>query len=65
MAKNSLPSIHALDKPENLQDLLKEDRGDDCLSCKVVGESTPLVPSRLLSPRTTCLSHKIKAAARS
>jgi hypothetical protein len=38
MAKDSLPSIHALDKPENLQDLLKEDRGDDCLSCKIVGK---------------------------
>lgn len=38
MAKDSLPPIHSLDKPEKLQDLLKEDRGDDCLPCKIVGE---------------------------
>jgi hypothetical protein len=39
MAKDSLPSLHSLEKPENLQALLKEDRGDDCLPCKIVGES--------------------------
>ena len=44
MAKDSTPSIHSLDRPEKLQDLLKEDRGDDCLSCKIVGESIPFVP---------------------
>ena len=33
-----IPSLQSLDKPENLQDLLKEDRGDDCLPCRVVGE---------------------------
>ncbi|KAK4042602.1 hypothetical protein C8A01DRAFT_13745 [Parachaetomium inaequale] len=37
MAKDSLPSLHSLDQPEKLQDLLKEDRGDDCLPCKIVG----------------------------
>ncbi|KAH6613750.1 hypothetical protein B0J18DRAFT_470080 [Chaetomium sp. MPI-SDFR-AT-0129] len=37
MAKDSLPSVQSLDKPEKLQDLLKEDRGDDCLSCRIVG----------------------------
>ena len=38
MAGDKLPSVKTLEKPENLKDLLKEDRGDDCLSCKVVGE---------------------------
>lgn len=42
MARDSVPSLHALDKPEKLQDLLKEDRGDDCLSCKVVGAFQPI-----------------------
>ncbi|KAL2144039.1 hypothetical protein VTI28DRAFT_9650 [Corynascus sepedonium] len=37
MAKDSLPSIHSLDKPEKLEELLKQDRGDDCLPCKIVG----------------------------
>ncbi|KAK4152123.1 hypothetical protein C8A00DRAFT_44767 [Chaetomidium leptoderma] len=37
MAKDSAPSIHSLDRPEKLQDLLKEDRGDDCLPCRIVG----------------------------
>ncbi|KAK3937919.1 hypothetical protein QBC46DRAFT_293390 [Diplogelasinospora grovesii] len=37
MAGDKIPSIHALDKPEKLEDLLKQDRGDDCLPCKVVG----------------------------
>ncbi|KAG7286323.1 hypothetical protein NEMBOFW57_008632 [Staphylotrichum longicolle] len=37
MAKDSIPSVHSLDRPEKLQDLLKEDRGDDCLPCKIIG----------------------------
>ncbi|KAG5941204.1 hypothetical protein E4U53_007459 [Claviceps sorghi] len=37
MAGDKVPSIHALDRPENLQELLRQDRGDDCLSCRVVG----------------------------
>lgn len=40
MAKDTdIPSLQSLEKPEKLQDLLKEDRGDDCLSCRIVGES--------------------------
>ena len=39
MAGDKIPSVHHLDKPEKLQDLLKEDRGDDCLSCRIVGKS--------------------------
>lgn len=38
MAGNNTPSVHALDKPEKLQDLLKADRGDDCTPCRVVGK---------------------------
>lgn len=37
MAKENIPPVHVLEKPEKLQDLLKEDRGDDCLPCKIVG----------------------------
>ncbi|KAG5989483.1 hypothetical protein E4U54_004321 [Claviceps lovelessii] len=37
MAGDKVPSIHALERPENLKDLLRQDRGDDCLSCKIVG----------------------------
>ncbi|KAK8018613.1 hypothetical protein PG991_007803 [Apiospora marii] len=37
MAGNNTPSVHALEKPEKLQDLLKADRGDDCTPCRVVG----------------------------
>ncbi|KAG5922774.1 hypothetical protein E4U42_005324 [Claviceps africana] len=37
MAGDKVPSIHALEKPENVHELLRQDRGDDCLSCRVVG----------------------------
>ncbi|OIW28932.1 hypothetical protein CONLIGDRAFT_577736 [Coniochaeta ligniaria NRRL 30616] len=37
MAGDKTPSIYALDKPEKLDDLLKQDRGEDCLPCKIVG----------------------------
>ncbi|KAI1306175.1 hypothetical protein F5Y03DRAFT_394722 [Xylaria venustula] len=37
MAKDKVPSVGTLDKPENLDDLLKQDRGDDCLPCRLVG----------------------------
>ncbi|KAG5980237.1 hypothetical protein E4U55_004260 [Claviceps digitariae] len=37
MAGDKVPSIHALEKPENLQELLRQDRGEDCLSCRIVG----------------------------
>ncbi|KAK4466527.1 hypothetical protein QBC42DRAFT_259134 [Cladorrhinum samala] len=32
-----IPKLSALEKPERLEDLLREDRGDDCLSCKLIG----------------------------
>ncbi|KAF7543529.1 hypothetical protein G7046_g9982 [Stylonectria norvegica] len=37
MAADKLPTIQSLEKPERLQDILKEERGDDCLPCKVIG----------------------------
>ncbi|GAB0137487.1 hypothetical protein EsDP_00005749 [Epichloe bromicola] len=37
MAGDKLPTIHSLDRPEDLKGLLRQDRGDDCLSCKIVG----------------------------
>ncbi|EFZ01720.1 hypothetical protein MHUMG1_02745 [Metarhizium humberi] len=37
MAGDKPPTIQSLDKPEDLKGLLRQDRGDDCLSCKIVG----------------------------
>ncbi|EFY90108.1 hypothetical protein J3459_006171 [Metarhizium acridum] len=37
MAGEKLPTIQSLDKPEDLKGLLRQDRGDDCLGCKIVG----------------------------
>ncbi|RYP73480.1 hypothetical protein DL770_007773 [Monosporascus sp. CRB-9-2] len=37
MAKDKVPSVGTLDKPENLDELLKQDRGEDCAPCRVVG----------------------------
>ncbi|OAA42130.1 hypothetical protein NOR_04979 [Metarhizium rileyi] len=37
MAGEKVPTVQSLDKPEDLKGLLRQDRGDDCLSCKVVG----------------------------
>ncbi|KAJ9156361.1 hypothetical protein NKR23_g1080 [Pleurostoma richardsiae] len=39
MAADKLPTVQSLDKPEKLQDLLKEDRKEDCLPCRVIGGS--------------------------
>lgn len=33
-----MPTVGTLDKPENLDQLLREDRGDDCTSCRVIGK---------------------------
>jgi hypothetical protein len=66
MAKDSIPSVHSLDRPEKLQDLLKEDRGDDCLPCKIIGTSFRLASSRLTLPKKKPDSHPtFQAAARS
>ncbi|KAI0407577.1 hypothetical protein F4802DRAFT_594979 [Xylaria palmicola] len=37
MAKDKIPSVGTLDKPESLDALLKADRGEDCTPCRVVG----------------------------
>ncbi|KAI1421128.1 hypothetical protein F5Y12DRAFT_769864 [Xylaria sp. FL1777] len=37
MANDKVPSVGTLDKPESLNGLLKQDRGEDCLPCRVVG----------------------------
>jgi hypothetical protein len=37
MAGGDIPSLHTLQAPEKFQDVLRKDRGDDCLSCKVIG----------------------------
>lgn len=40
MAKDNIPPLHTLDRPEKLQDILKQDRGDDCLPCRIIGENS-------------------------
>lgn len=37
MSNKGVPSVGTLDKPENIHDVLKQDRGDDCTPCRVVG----------------------------
>ncbi|KAH6690510.1 hypothetical protein F5X68DRAFT_259930 [Plectosphaerella plurivora] len=37
MAGDKVPSLGALDKPEDLNSLLRADRGDDCTSCRLIG----------------------------
>merc|ERR1712098_776301 len=37
MAGDKALNYQALESPEKFQDVLRRDRGDDCLSCKVVG----------------------------
>ncbi|KAK4089752.1 hypothetical protein Purlil1_5855 [Purpureocillium lilacinum] len=38
MAGDKVPTLHSLEKPEDLKQLMRQDRGDDCLSCKIVGK---------------------------
>ncbi|KAH8821061.1 hypothetical protein F5884DRAFT_72683 [Xylogone sp. PMI_703] len=33
------PSVRELERPERLQDVLKQDRTEDCLPCRVMGAS--------------------------
>ncbi|KAK3898107.1 hypothetical protein C8A05DRAFT_47488 [Staphylotrichum tortipilum] len=37
MSKDKVPTLQSLEKQDSVHDLLREDRGDDCLSCKIVG----------------------------
>ncbi|KAI5462520.1 hypothetical protein BGZ63DRAFT_423773 [Mariannaea sp. PMI_226] len=37
MAGDKIPTVQSLERPEKLEDILRQDRGDDCLPCKVVG----------------------------
>ncbi|KAI0016010.1 hypothetical protein F4780DRAFT_783647 [Xylariomycetidae sp. FL0641] len=37
MARDKVPTVSSLEKPEKLDNLLKEDRGEDCLPCRIVG----------------------------
>lgn len=44
---DKMPTVGTLDKPESLDQLLREDRGDDCTSCRVIGK--PLLSSKTCS----------------
>ncbi|RFU29908.1 hypothetical protein B7463_g6426, partial [Scytalidium lignicola] len=33
------PSVRELERPERLQDVLQQDRAEDCLPCRVMGAS--------------------------
>lgn len=32
-----IPTVQSLDRPERFQDVMKRDRQEDCLGCKIVG----------------------------
>jgi hypothetical protein len=38
MAGDKIPTVQSLERPEKLEDILRQDRGDDCLPCKVIGK---------------------------
>lgn len=50
MAGDDVPTVQSLERPERLEEILKQDRGDDCLPCKVVGmflrQTNSVEPSR-------------------
>jgi hypothetical protein len=46
-----VPSVHSLDQPEKLETLLKEDRAEDCLSCRIIGELHIFISDGLLNAR--------------
>ncbi|CAM1500903.1 Fc.00g100650.m01.CDS01 [Cosmosporella sp. VM-42] len=49
MAGDKLPTVQSLERPEKLENILRQDRGDDCLPCKVIGQfmrQLPPVPPR-------------------
>lgn len=49
MAGDKVPTIQSLERPEKLEDILRKDRGDDCLPCKVIGQffnQLPPIPPR-------------------
>ncbi|RDA90202.1 hypothetical protein CP533_0486 [Ophiocordyceps camponoti-saundersi (nom. inval.)] len=35
MAGDKMPSLYALEKPQDVQQLVRKDRDDDCLSCRI------------------------------
>ncbi|CEJ80201.1 hypothetical protein VHEMI00402 [[Torrubiella] hemipterigena] len=37
-----IPTLQSLDRPEKFQDVLRRDRQEDCLGCKVVGSGSLL-----------------------
>jgi hypothetical protein len=37
MAGDKIPTYETLEKPEKFKEVLRRDRGDDCLSCRLVG----------------------------
>ncbi|KAH9885207.1 hypothetical protein F4778DRAFT_516815 [Xylariomycetidae sp. FL2044] len=39
MANDKVPTVGTLNKPADLKELLKQDRGEDCISCRLVGGS--------------------------
>lgn len=47
---DKVPTVGTLDKPENLEELLKQDRGEDCMPCRVVGEYLNISPTSLTIP---------------
>ncbi|KAF4966858.1 hypothetical protein FSARC_5515 [Fusarium sarcochroum] len=44
MSGDKTPTLQSLEKPEKLENILRQDRGDDCLPCKVVGQFFAIGP---------------------
>ncbi|PKS07509.1 hypothetical protein jhhlp_006113 [Lomentospora prolificans] len=39
MAREAVPTLQSLEKPEDLKTVLKQDMAEDCTACRVVGGS--------------------------
>jgi hypothetical protein len=39
MAGDKIPTLQSLDRPQNVQDMVRRDQYEDCLSCKIVGSA--------------------------
>lgn len=44
MAGDKIPTVQSLERPEKLDDILRQDRAEDCLPCKVIGQFMRALP---------------------
>lgn len=53
MAGDKIPTVQSLERPEKLEEILRKDRGDDCLPCKVIGQFFAASGPRASTSRTS------------